>query len=212
MMEDLIIIGAGNPDIIKLLLDINDDKKKFNIIGILEKDTKLIGESLNGIPIIGDDSYLKKNNNLNVVFNILGNCQIRYSTLQSLISKYNISKFPNIIHPSVNMRFVNIGIGNIIYQNFTFGSNVYIKNFNILYYGSTIGHETKLGSFNLVAANSLIRARNIIHDRVFISNGVITNINLEITNDVFIGLGSVVVNSILKQKKMFGYPAKEMRF
>ena len=104
-----------------------------------------------------------------------------------------------------------MGYGNIIYKSVSFGALVEIGNFNTIFHGSVIGHQSQIGNNCLVAASCTIGARTIIRDRVYLSKGVLINLGIEIVSDVFVGLGSVVLRSI-KKKKVFGYPAKELKY
>ena len=38
MVKDLIVVGSGGVDIIKLIEDINSEKRIYNFLGFLEKD------------------------------------------------------------------------------------------------------------------------------------------------------------------------------
>lgn len=64
------------------------------------------------------------------------------SRLQS--SKEYLGKItPCLIHPSVNLKYSNVGSGNIIYENVKVATGVRIGLFNIIYPDSYIGHESK---------------------------------------------------------------------
>lgn len=53
MKEKVVIIGVGGH--VKVVEECID-KKKYEVVGFLDKDNQLIGKNINGIPIIGDDS------------------------------------------------------------------------------------------------------------------------------------------------------------
>lgn len=210
MIKDLVVIGAGNPDIVKLIEDINSEKKVYNFLGFLEKDSSLHAKNINGYEVIGDDGMLNELKNCAVVNNVLASLKIRENITNILKQKYYINNFPSLVHPSNYTRYVSIGEGNILYENLGLGANSTIGNFNILYYGSVLGHESIIGNNNLIAAGSTIAARTKLEDRIFVSNGTTINLNISIVSDVFLGIGSTVIKSISKPGKYFGYPAKEM--
>ncbi len=213
MKKDLIVIGAGNPDIIKLIEDINEDKKIFNLLGFLDKNEALYGEKINGYEIIGGDELIKSEfKNCAVVNNVFSDSKCRYEISQRYSNQYGITDYPNLIHPTINLRFVKLGFGNILYQNISIGANVEIGNFNLIFYGSTIGHESKIGDDNLIAANVMIGARAKINNRNYFGNSSTINLGISIADDIYVGVGSVVVHSIKLPKKVFGNPAKELRF
>lgn len=213
MLKDLIVIGAGNPDIVMLIEEINDYKKIFNFLGFLEKNNELYGTKIYGYEVLGGDELLKKEfKDCLLVVNLVSNIKYRNEYIINLLKHFNITHFPNLIHPSVKIKYSTFGAGNIIYQNVTLGANVKVGDFNIIFYGSIIGHEAIVGNNNLLGANVMIGARTKINNNIYISNSSTISVGLNVCDDVFIGVGSVVVNSILKPKKIFGNPAKELRF
>jgi len=156
---DLIIVGAGNPDIVKLVEDINDLKITYNMIGFLEKDEGLYGKYICGYQVIGGDELLKTEfKNCAVVNNVWNTSKIR-NELSGKILQYGITNFPNMIHPSVNTKYFKCGKGNIIYDNVSLGSDVVIGDFNIVFYGSVLGHQAELGSYNLIGGHVMVGSR-----------------------------------------------------
>lgn len=212
-MKDLIIIGSSSPDIIKLIDSINRIRNQYRILGYLERDELTVGKLINGYKVIGtDELLLSKYKQCGVIVNVISTTEIRNSVIKRLKEKFLITDFPNIIHPSIDLNYSEIGEGNIMYENTILGANVKIGNFNIMYYGSILGHECTLGNCNLIAANALVGARTIVGSRVYVSNSSTLNLGINICDDVFIGVGSVVINSIKRPKKVFGNPAKELSF
>jgi len=209
-MKDILIIGAASPDILKLIDCINKYKKQYKIIGFLERDVNLIGKRIHDYQVLGTDELLLTDfKNYSVINNVLGTTKIRDTVTKRLKEELYVGEFPNIIHPLIDCNYTIIGEGNIIYES-QLGADVKIGNFNIMYYGSIIGHEAIIGDCNLIAANTLIGARTIIGNRVYISNSSTVSLGINICDDVFIGVGSVVVKSIKRPKKVFGNPAKEI--
>lgn len=210
---DLIVVGAGNPDIIKLIETINDYFNIYNFIGLLEKDVSLHGKKINGHEILGDDELLKTEfRNCAVVNNVCVSPKIRSEITNNLKNNFGITNFPNLIHPQINLKYFNSGIGNIIYENVSLGANVEIGDFNIIFYGSVLGHETKIGDCNLFGGNVTVGARCNINNRNYFSNSCTIKNNLEICDDVFIGIGSVVMQSVAQPKKLVGNPARALPF
>ena len=136
-MEDVVILGTGGISIIRLIEEINENKPTFNIVGFLEKDNDLIGTTIKGYPVLGnDDLLLTEYKKCGVVNNIIGTTTLHRRVTEILKEKYHISRFPNIVHPSVDLNYVSLGIGNIIYNNVLLDSDVTLGNFNIIYPGT----------------------------------------------------------------------------
>ena len=208
-MEDVVILGAGGISIIRLIEEINEEKPSFNIVGFLEKDSDLIGTTIKGYPIVGNDELLlTEYKNCGVINNIIGTTSHHRRVTETLKEKYHISRFPNIVHPSVDLNYVGIGEGNIIYNNVLLDSDVTLGSFNIFYPGTGIGHETTLGNYNLAAMNTTIGARCQIGDENVFANASVLSLGLSVGNDNFIGVGSVVIENISDNQFLLGNPAR----
>jgi|APSaa5957512535_1039671.scaffolds.fasta_scaffold18908_1 UDP-3-O-[3-hydroxymyristoyl] glucosamine N-acyltransferase len=209
-MTDLVVLGSGNVDIVRLIEDINQDEKRFNFIGFLEKDEKLINKEVLGYPILGtDDLLLDKLSGCAVVNNIIGTTRLHEIVSNNINNKYKIYNTPNLIHPKVCRKYVNIGKGNIIYENIGFATKVSIGDFNIIYPGTNIGHETSIGDFNLLALNVVIGARCTIGSRNLFGNSSTLSLGLSMANDNSVGVGSVIIKSIESGNSLLGNPAMD---
>lgn len=205
---DLVVLGSGNADIVRLIEDINEDKKRFNFIGFLEKDEKLINKEVLGYPILGtDDLLLDKLSNCAVVNNIIGTTRLHEIVSNNIHNKYKIYNTPNLIHPKVCCKYVNIGKGNIIYENVGFATKVSVGDFNIIYPSTNIGHETTIGDFNLFALNVVIGARCAIGSKNIFGNSSTLSLGLSVANDNSFGVGSVIIKNVESGKSLLGNPA-----
>lgn len=207
MVKDLILLGIGNHDIIRLVEEINDYKKQYNLIGILEKDPTQIGKEVYGYPILGTDelllSELKK---CSVVCNVMATPTVHLNIFNRLI-RQGIKDFPSLIHPSVIVKHTSIGIGNIIYEHVNLGTDVHIGNYNILYPNTTIGHEAKIGDSNLFALNIVIGARSTICNCNLFGNASTLSLGLTVGDNNMIGVGSVVLDNVKENCSLLGNPA-----
>lgn len=208
-MKDIVIIGAGNPDIIRLIEEINDDKSTYNVFGFLEKKNNFFKSEFMGYPILGGDELIETEfKKCCFVNNVAYPLQKRFEISQYLTSKFDENQLPNIKGPNVSVKYVKLGIGNIIYNNAILSAGSKLGNFNIIYYGSIVGHEVKVGNCNLIAANVTLGGRSVLGNRNEIGNHSVISLKVKITDDIFVGVGSVVTNSIFKSKRVFGNPAK----
>ncbi|MCX6278616.1 MAG: hypothetical protein NT004_11010 [Bacteroidetes bacterium] len=110
----------------------------------------------------------------------------------------------------------SIRIGN----NVTIGANTCISNgfigdtniddYTVIDNLCQIGSSAVIGKYTNIAANSSISNNTKIGQRCWIAPGVSIKENLVITDDVFIGIGSVVIRSITKPCTVFGFPAMQI--
>jgi len=149
-MKDLVILGVGFPDIIQTIYDINCENNNLNIIGFLDDNPSLLNSNISGFPVLGGLNWLKLNPNIYVVNTIAKNAKVRKLVHTKLVD-FN-SKFINIIHPSVGIKFSNIGNGVIISKGVYLENRSKIGDFTIILPNSTIGHDCELGSNNFIAS------------------------------------------------------------
>ena len=208
-MKDLVIVGSGGIDIVRLIENINMEKPVFNLIGFLEKDQSKIGNEVLGYPVLGgDELLLTEFSKCAVVNNVMHTPRIHEMVTKKLISEYHITDFPNIISPQISLRSLSLGMGNIIYRDNGLGTSVRIGNFNILY-AAQIGHETSIADYNLIARAG-IGSRCIIGSYNLIGNSVTLANSLKMGDDNEVGVGSVVIRNIKNGHHLMGYPAIEL--
>lgn len=209
MVKDLVVIGSGGLNIVRLIEDINSVKKTYNFIGFLESDETKIGKEVLGYPIIGnDDLLLDKLSHCCVVNNVMHTTRTHEKVTNKLINDYHISEFVNLIHPDVDMRGVTLGCGNILYRDNKIDPYVNIGDFNLLY-GATIGHETRIGNFNLLAT-CFIGSRAVIGSFNLIGNSATISNSIKLGDDNEIGVGSVVMKHYKNGNHLLGNPAIDL--
>lgn len=209
MVKDLVVVGSGGLDIVRLIEDINADKETYNFLGFLEEDESKIGTEILGYPVLGnDDLLLDKLSHCEVVNNVMHTPRIHERVSNKLKEKYHIVDFPNVIHPDVDLRSVRLGCGNIIYKHNSLGPMVEIGDFNILYHTS-IGHESKLGNYNLLA-KSVVGARVKLGSYNLIGNSTTLANLVRIGDDNEVSVGSVVMKNVTNNHHLMGYPAIEI--
>jgi len=209
-MKDIIVLGTGGKNIVRLIEEINESSKIFNLIGFLEKDPEKIGKDVFGYPIIGnDDLLLSEFRNCGVINNIIATTRAHFKVTERLKNDYGITDFPNLIHPSVDLKYNNHGEGNIIYNDVQWDTDVKIGSFNIMNPGTSIGHETIFGDCNLTALNVTIGARCTVGDRNVFANASTLSLGLSVGSDNMIGVGSVVIEDVGNRTSLLGNPAKK---
>lgn len=204
-MIKLIVVGASNPTIIRLIEDINLHKKKnkIQILGFLDNDIKKKNVDFFGYKIFGGFDQIKKFDKKNI---FLTNTIASLSSLRKETSEYFINKgyrFMNIIHPNINLGSVEIGNGNIIYENSLIQPFVKIGNHCIISSNAGIAHETKIGDFVFVGPSTYICGRVKIKDGVFIGVGTTILPDIKIDSNITIGAGSLVNKNLSSNKRIF---------
>ena len=97
----------------------------------------------------------------------------------------------------------------VIFPNATIASNVTIGTGCTIYYNCSIGHDTRLGNFVTVLPGANISGNVSIGNKVTVGSNACIREKLIIADNVFIGMGSVVVKDILEAGVYIVNPARK---
>lgn len=178
-MRELLIYGAANPEIIKLVDSINDESNTWRIAGFLDDFKKKEIASYIGYPILGGEEVIKQYRNkgfyfINNVFSTTNNRQIVIEKLRDFQVNY-----ATLISPRVDTRYVQIGFDCVILDGVILGTNV------------------SIGSHVMIRANSSINHDAILENNVFIGPGVTICGNVKIGEGAYIGAGAVIKDGLI---------------
>lgn len=214
-MKKIIIFGGkGNGTVLSSLIeDINDERKKWEIIGFINDTGK---NQINDYPVIGKTSenihtkYLKYKD---VYFNwTLFSSKLKESSLKKL-NYLNIpqKKFATIIHHRANVpKKTSLGFGVSIHAFVNISANVKIGNYVQIYSNSTVGHNTEVSDCAFISMSSSIGSFVKIKKGSFLGNNSSVREKIEVGEWSNIGMGSVVVKDVETKTTVAGSPAKKI--
>ena len=174
---------------------------------------------------IGHNTIIEKNVSVGDNCSIGSNTIIRNSLISNnvkildncVVGKHGFGFFPNKIK---NLRYPHIGIviieenceigcGSTIdrgsMSNTVIGKNTYLDN------QIHIAHNVKIGENSIIAGQVGIAGSSIIGSNVRIGGQAGISGHIKVGNNVEIGGGSGVIKNIPDNKKVMGYPAKNIR-
>jgi sugar O-acyltransferase (sialic acid O-acetyltransferase NeuD family) len=210
-MKNLIIIGAGDYAIeIKWLVErVNRSAKNWNLIGYVDVDFPA-GTYRDGLPVLGDDNYLKNiRSETDVVFAI-ANCNIKKKIVQKLTSFSKVN-FPAFIDPeAIVSEKATIREGAVISAGTILMPGVSVQPFANINLNCTVGHDSIIGAYSTIYPGCNISGRVHIGEAVEIGTGskIIQGIGIE--SNTILGAGTVVIKDILQSGTYVGVPAKKM--
>ncbi|MCO5388433.1 MAG: hypothetical protein NHB14_24665 [Desulfosporosinus sp.] len=121
------------------------------------------------------------------------------------------AEFVSVIHPSARIaESATYGIGLVAYPNSGIGPDAYVGDFVTLL-SSKIGHDACVGDYTTISSHCGVNGGVILGKRVFLGSHVAIVPNKRIGDDVYVGLGSVVINDVENGIKVFGNPARRAR-
>jgi sugar O-acyltransferase (sialic acid O-acetyltransferase NeuD family) len=207
MATELVIIGATNPETVRLIEQINDSKPTWHIIGFVDDDPAKANTSVWGFPVLGPLELLATElRGVHVANNIASSTAVRRKVVERLTG-YGVVPV-TLIHPSVDMRRVEIGEGTVIYEGNIISPCVTIGKHCIIGFHNVIGHESLLGDFVAVAPGCVIPGRIVIEEGVYIGAGATILPRVRVGAWSKVGAGSVVVKDVPARYTVLGNPAR----
>lgn len=203
----LVCLGAV-PEAIRIFKKIQKIDDNIEFVGFLDNDKSKWGKKISIYPIFGGMSEVQKLSKDGCLFCnlVTRDAIIRYETTLELIKQG--AKLTNFIHPSVDLEFVDMGIGNYIQENVVLQANVSIGDNTSIHAGTLIGHETNIGNSVFIAPGCDILGTVNIEDGVFIGAGVTITPRVKIGKWSVIGAGSVIYKDVPPYTLVVGNPQR----
>lgn len=172
-MRNLVLIGGGGH--CKACVDVIEQTKQFNIVGILDK-LNLVGEKVLGYDIIGSDdlieSLVQENNEFLVTVGQIRKPQARQKLFNELL-KYKAS-LATVISPRAYVsKYATIGLGTIVMHD------------------ALINVDAKIGQNCIVNSKVLIEHDVVVEDHCHISTAAVLNGGVTIKKGTFFGSNAV---------------------
>ena len=208
----VILIGAKNPETIRVITAIKRTVPNFEVIGLLDNDIAKKGMDFYGIPVLGGNEILDKYKDKDIKFInlITGTTKLRYET-SKIISDKGL-EFDNLIHPSVDLTMTKIGVGNYIQENVVIQADCKIGNNTAINMGCLIGHEGTIGNSVFIAPGVVVAGIVTIGDGTLIGANATVLPRLKIGKWCTIGAGTVVTKDIPDYAVVVGNPGRIIKY
>lgn len=210
-IKKMLILGANNPEVVRLFESFNEVHREWKLIGFLDNDPAKADKDFMGYKVIGgSDKITEEQFKDCYVINAITRDAITRRTSTNQLLNYG-AKFTNLIHPDVYLKYVQIGKGLYIQDGVILQSSVVVCDHVSIHMGSLIGHESSIGEFSFIAHGCNISGLVKIEDSVFIGAGSTILPRLRIGNNSIIGAGAVVISDVEPHSVVVGNPAKLLR-
>lgn len=178
-MKKLVIVGSGGfaREVLWLIEEINQSTEPpdapYQVLGFISNDA---GSYVQGLPVLGDDSWAVAHLDRNVRCVIAVGDPVLRAKLAQLYQLHGLHPL-RLVHPSVIMSdAVQLGEGVIVCAGAVLTVNIQLGDFSIVNLNATVGHDCRLG--NCVT----------LHPGVHLSGGV------QVGEMTVLGTGSVVLD------------------
>lgn len=211
-MENIIIFGASGHA--KVIIDIIESQKKYNIVGIID-DFKSSRETLLGYSILGktkDLEEITRAHGTSKGIIAIGDNWVRNNIYHKIISILPEFEFATLIHKNaVISKHSEIGQGSVVMAGTTVNPGSQIGQHCILNTNSSLDHDCKMNSFSSLAPGVTTGGNVTVGEFSAISLGAKIIHGKSVGEHTVVGAGSVVLNDIPSLSVAYGCPAKTVR-
>ena len=113
--------------------------------------------------------------------------------------------FSNYIHPSAKIdRSIQLGEGNIIFENVVIQKHVKVGNCNLFFSNAVVMHDDTIGNYNTCCACSVMNGFVKMEDNVFLGSNATIRDHVKIETGTIIGAGVYVNRNSEKDMAVIG--------
>ncbi len=198
-----------------MLIDCAKQMKDIRIEGILDPRPSLLGQVLDGIPILGDDDLLNQMGSRKVEYFVVGLGGTGDNRPRKRLFEKALGhglKPIQIQHISANISpYAILGEGCqllpgcIINSGSRLGSNVIINS------GAIVEHDCTIGDHAHVATGALLASTVTLGEGVHVGIGAAIRQQIAIGDYSVVGAGAVVVKDVPPGVVVIGVPARESK-
>ncbi len=208
-LQKCIVLGGGGHA--KVLIDAIQACENIEAVGILDRDQKLWGKEIFGVPVLGSDEQIDELRGdadwFIVGIGSVGNPETRIKFFEKGIAA---GLRPIIvIHPSsIVSPHAEIGAGSMLYAGSIVNPGARIGQNVIVNTGAIIEHDCELGDHAHIATGARLAGTVKIGRGAHIGAGATVIQNCEIGDFAVVGAGAVVIKSVPSAMTVIGNPAR----
>jgi sugar O-acyltransferase (sialic acid O-acetyltransferase NeuD family) len=207
-MKTLYLCGAGNPEGVRLAIIVNEARKRWDRIVILDDDPSKRGQTIMGVEIAGPFSMLREADpGSSEVSNMVARTTARRHAALEKIRGYGLP-FASLIDPRVDVAGVEYDRDITVYQNAAFCAGAIVAEASVVFTGAVVGHGCRMGACCVIAPGAVINARVELGQGVYVGTNASILPDLAVGPWATIGANSAVMQNVPAGATVMGVPAQ----
>jgi sugar O-acyltransferase (sialic acid O-acetyltransferase NeuD family) len=207
----LIVLGAAGTaaDVVDIVFELNRAGSRYEILGLLDDDTRKHGQSFAGVPVLGPLTDAVRWPQARLV-NALGSPR-SYRSRAGLIARLGLpaSRYVTLIHPGARISPTSsIGAGALVYPGVVICSGAAIGEHVTLLANTVINHDVHVGDFSIAASGVNVAGGVSIGESCYLGAGSTIIQGLIVGDEALVGAGSVVIRDVSAGSTVAGNPAR----
>jgi hypothetical protein len=193
---EVVVFGTCYPDVVKLIHSISRAGTPMTLRGFIDDRPEARDSEVLGYPVLGTRARLPALAAEGVHFfsNVTGS--VRASRAVARLLEAHERPIPSLVHPSVDLAFVELGHGGFLPEGCLIGSRTRIGKYLAARQRVTISHDVTLGDHVFVGPGSTIGSGAVLEDGVFLGAGVTVKTGCRVGAGSVIGAGALVAEDV----------------
>lgn len=207
--------GGNARETVSVLEAINAEHPQWELLGFIDDDAELKGNSFGGYTVLGGRETLRQaleeypNARVLAVPGSPQSFRRRHQVIAAL--SIQSERFTTLVHPRATVgNGCRIGSNTVIMAGVVLTANVTIGDHCVILPNSVISHESRIGDHTLVGSNVTVSGSVNIAKNCYIGSGSKLINGIRIGEGALLGLGSVVIRDVEALTVVAGCPAREL--
>lgn len=208
-MTTLYLCAAGNPEGVRLALEVNDATGRWDRVVLLDDDPAKHGLEILGVPVVGPFDALAEHAAGDEAVNLVARSTRGRDGARARIEGFGLP-LVSLIHPSVNLSGATLGTAVTIYEGCTISALSTVGDHAVVFTQAVLGHGATLGAGAVLAPGAVVNARVRVGSRAYVGANATVLPDLAVGDDATVSACSAAVGDVPAGCTALGVPAEIM--
>ncbi len=207
MGPSLFLCAAGNPEGVRLAIEINQAHQRWYRIVLVDDDPAKQGTEILGLPVIGPFEALADHHPGDQAVNLVARSTAGRDKARARIEGYGL-ELVSLVHPSIDLRFAQVGQAVTIYAGCTISAMSQVGDHSVIFTQAVLGHGANLGNGAVLAPGAVVNARVQVGEQAYIGSNASVLPDLKIGANATVSACSAAIGDVPPGCVALGVPAE----